>query len=536
MSFEAHQRLSCPEKYPSTWSGSTDGHGWPSELSGRAVNRLGWVAVVYASTFLAFHLLYVWATAGNPQYDGLETTFRFLTASAVVLGSLTGLLAFSRRLPPCAVLDLALGFEVLAAIPIGLGEAMVPIEPGAVIWGHSAVAPWITFCALLIPNSAWKTAAAAFTTAAMTPLTREFAIQYLGAGSPDFQQKIVMVASPFIMAAVCSPLAGWIYSLGRQVTRARELGSYEMIELIGRGGMGEVWRARHRFLTRQSAVKLIRPDILFGGADPDTARQRFEREARATAALNSPNTITLYDYGVSSSGVFYYAMELLDGVDVSMLVDKWGPVPASRAVYLLRQICDSLAEAHENGLIHRDIKPKNIFLCKLGVNYDFVKVLDFGLAKSREADLETQLTRDGVTTGTPSFLPPEMAQGIQELDGRTDIYALGCVAYFMLTGQLVFEAPTALAMALAHVQQTPELPSRRTEMEIPPSLERVVMQCLEKDPARRPASARELSRMLAATGLPGAWDSSKAEEWWLLNRPAMTTPDSAESSVAAVSG
>jgi serine/threonine-protein kinase len=532
MSTEAKQRLSCPEKYPSNLSGSTDGHGWPSELSQRAVTRLGWVSVSYAFLFLAFHLVYRWATEANAKYQDLLGVYMGLTAAGIVLGAGMASLAFSRRLPPCAVLDLGLVFEILAAIPIGIAEAIIPIEPGAVVWGHSAVALWITFCALLLPNSTLKTAAAAFTTAAMSPLTLEFAIRHLGAPALDLQQRVLMGAAPFLVAVVCAPMAGYIYQLGRQVTRARELGSYEMIELIGSGGMGEVWRARHRFLTRQSAVKLIRPDILFGGADPETARQRFEREARATAALNSPNTITLYDYGVSGDGVFYYAMELLDGVDVATLVDRWGPVPAGRAVYMLRQVCDSLAEAHENGLIHRDIKPKNIFLCKMGINYDFVKVLDFGLAKVRAGDLETQLTREGVTTGTPSFLPPEMALGKEAVDERADIYALGCVAYFLLTGQLVFDAPTALAMALAHVQQAPELPSRRTEMPIPPALESIVMQCLEKNPAMRPASARHLSRLLSKTGLNESWDAAKAEEWWRINRPSTRVQDAPGPSVA----
>jgi eukaryotic-like serine/threonine-protein kinase len=521
MSSEAQQRLNCPEKYPSSWSGSTDGHGWPSELSQRAVSRLGWVAVIYASLFVAFYALYKLVGPDNPLLVLRQTAFRDLTIAGIVLGVLMAWLAFSRRLPPCAVLDLGLLFQIFGAIPIGLAEAFVPVQQGAVVWGHSAIAIWITVCALLMPNVTWKIASAAILTASMGPLTLEFAIRYLGVPPPDLSQRVIMAAAPFFLAVACAPLAGYIFQLGKHVTRARELGSYEMIELIGSGGMGEVWRARHRFLTRQSAVKLIRPDILFGGADPATARQRFEREARATAALSSPNTITLYDYGVSGDGVFYYAMELLNGVDLSTLVDRWGPVSAGRTVYILKQVCDSLAEAHENGLTHRDIKPKNIFLCRLGVNHDFVKVLDFGLAKSRGGDMETQLTRDGVTTGTPAFLPPEMALGKQEVDERTDIYALGCVAYFLLTGQLVFNAPTALAMALAHVQQTPELPSRRTEMEIPPSLESIVMQCLEKDPVNRPQTARRLARMLGEIGLDGAWDAAMAEEWWLIHRPSL---------------
>jgi serine/threonine-protein kinase len=195
-------------------------------------------------------------------------------------------------------------------------------------------------------------------------------------------------------------------------------------------------------------------------------------------------------------------------------------MPEPRVIYLLRQACESLAEAHAYGLTHRDIKPKNLFLCRLGLAYDFVKVLDFGLVKSRDTSTDqSRLTRDGVTTGTPAFMSPEMALGRGNVDARTDIYALGCVAYWLLTGRLVFDATTPLAMALEHIQSQPIPPSQRSEIEISPELERVVMACLRKDPAERPQTARDLDRMLAACPAANAWDNRRAEEWWRMHLP-----------------
>jgi serine/threonine-protein kinase len=304
--------------------------------------------------------------------------------------------------------------------------------------------------------------------------------------------------------------------------KAREMGSYELVELIGRGGMGEVWKAKHRMLARKAAIKLIRAEALCCTSEQEiaAARRRFEREAQATAALHSPNTVALYDYGVTDDGIFYYVMELLDGSDLETFVERFGPQPAPRVIYLLRQICASLAEAHSCGLTHRDIKPKNIHLCRLGLSFDFVKVLDFGLVKSRESTGDqTRLTREGVTTGTPAFMSPEMALGKGNVDARTDIYALGCVAYWLLTGKLVFEASTALAMALEHIRTEPIPPSERTEIEIPDQLERIVLDCLRKDPAQRPQTARELGRMLAACSGANAWDNDRAEEWWRMHLP-----------------
>ena len=313
-----------------------------------------------------------------------------------------------------------------------------------------------------------------------------------------------------------------IYRMGREVAMARALGSYQLEEKLGEGGMGEVWRATHRLLARPAAIKLIRPELA-GSASAgvsEEARQRFEREAKAIASLRSPHTVNLFDFGVSDDGAFYYAMELLDGLDADSLVRRFGPVPAPRAIHLLRQVCHSLTEAEARGLVHRDIKPSNIFVCRYGEDYDFVKVLDFGIVKTRHenATLATALTRETVIHGTPAFMAPEQALG-GAIDGRADIYATGCVAYWLLTGQLVFSAEAPTALLLKHIQEAPSAPSTRVEIAVPEALDRIVLSCLAKNPADRPQTARELSRQLEAITDTEAWNEDRCREWWERHRP-----------------
>jgi serine/threonine-protein kinase len=301
----------------------------------------------------------------------------------------------------------------------------------------------------------------------------------------------------------------------------REICCYTLEEPLGAGGMGEVWVAKHRMLNRPAAVKMIRPQAL--GSDRDSQRRatrRFVREARATAALRSHHTIDLYDFGITEEGAFYYIMELLEGLGVGELVQRFGPVTPGRAVYLLRQVCHSLDEAHEAGMVHRDIKPGNIFACRQGREYDFVKVLDFGLVKTSDerAAGDVHLTADNVVAGTPAFMAPEVATG-SPVDGRADIYSLGCVAYWLLTGQPIFDEDTPLAVVIHHVQTEPVPPSYRTETEVPADLEEVILSCLAKDPGRRPQSADELDRLLARCSESAAWDRSQAKGWWQLHMP-----------------
>ncbi|MBW1879850.1 MAG: serine/threonine protein kinase [Deltaproteobacteria bacterium] len=298
-----------------------------------------------------------------------------------------------------------------------------------------------------------------------------------------------------------------------QLKEAIQAGSYELQRVLDRGGMGEVWLARHRMLVRPAAVKLVRQEE--ASAEVRGAlKERFEREAQATAALRSVHTVELYDFGLTDDGSLYYAMELLDGIDLDKLVKMHGPVDPGRVVYLLRQVCDSLADAHANGLVHRDIKPANLYICRMGTARDFVKVLDFGLVKSTDeaGPVDTELTALGSVIGTPAFMAPEQVRRTGEIDARADLYALGCVAWWLLTGRLVFEADTPMDMAVAHLTQSPDPPSKHAELAVPKALDAVVMQCLEKDPGDRPQTALAMREALLAIDID--WDNARATSWW----------------------
>jgi serine/threonine-protein kinase len=312
----------------------------------------------------------------------------------------------------------------------------------------------------------------------------------------------------YLMAGIAVAISAVVTRLGQQVTKAREMGSYRLGELLGRGGMGEVYLAHHRMLARPAAIKLIRPEALAGenGSKAQLAATRFRREAQAAARLKSPHTVQLYDFGTTDEGRLYLVMELLEGITLEHLVRAEGALPAHRVVHILRQVCESLEEAHDAGLVHRDIKPANIHLGQVGRHADFVKVLDFGLVKSvGGANGEDSLASiAGLAIGTPAYMAPEMVHGEGELDGRTDLYSLGCVAYYLLTGELVFAGETAIQTALLHVQQPPVPPSERTGNPIPPVLERLVLACLAKHPADRPQSASDLGAALAALNGPTA--------------------------------
>jgi serine/threonine protein kinase len=301
----------------------------------------------------------------------------------------------------------------------------------------------------------------------------------------------------------------------RLLQRGIPLGNYRLTRKLGSGAMGEVWEASHQLLARSAAVKLISLE----GADAAlsaSTRRRFEREAQVTANLRSRNTVELYDFGVSEEGTFYYVMELLDGIDLHDAVREFGTMPPERVADLLTQVCCSLAEAHEAGLVHRDIKPANLFITQLGVELDVLKVLDFGIvSEPTEADA-TQLTSDNAIAGTPAYISPEAAMASARLTDKADIYSLGCVAYWLVTGQTVFEAPTTMALAMKHVMETPPVPSQVSHQPVPEALEEIIMRCLAKEPAERP-SAIDLWWELLDTGLPQQWDVSQASDWWETN-------------------
>ncbi|MCA9514384.1 MAG: protein kinase [Myxococcales bacterium] len=296
-------------------------------------------------------------------------------------------------------------------------------------------------------------------------------------------------------------------------------GSYVLVEPLGRGGMGEVWVARHALLDRPAALKVIRNADLADTATGGVLGARFAREARAAAGLSSPHTVRIFDFGTTADDAFYYAMELLDGIDLRAMVERFGPLPPERVVRFLLLACESLAEAHRAGLVHRDVKPANLFASRAGVRVDFLKVLDFGLVKSLEGAREdTQLTSAGATAGSPAFMAPEVAMG-EAIDARTDLYGLGCVAFWLLTGQLLFDERTAVRTLMAHVGTAPRAPSAALGAPLPAGLDEVVLACLAKRPDDRPASAEDLARRLRDVALASPWTDARAEAWWREHLP-----------------
>jgi serine/threonine protein kinase len=289
---------------------------------------------------------------------------------------------------------------------------------------------------------------------------------------------------------------------------ARRMGQYTLEHEIGRGGMGTVYRARHALLRRPTAVKVLEPE------KDEEAVARFEREVQLTAELTHPNTIVVYDYGRTPEGHFYYAMESLSGLTLLTLVEHFGTVPPDRAIAILTQICGSLAEAHSRGLVHRDVKPQNVMLCERGGRHDVVKVLDFGLVKDLGGRESLELTKVTAIPGSPLFISPEAVRGADRVEPRSDLYSLGAVGYFLLTGRPVFDGANAWIVCLSHLRKKPEAPSARLGRVLPADLERVILECLAKDPEARPPSAEALAERLAACVDAGRWSEARARAWW----------------------
>jgi serine/threonine-protein kinase len=306
---------------------------------------------------------------------------------------------------------------------------------------------------------------------------------------------------------VATAASSVIYGLRRQVRKAMELGQYTLLEKLGEGGMGQVFRARHAMLRRPTAVKLLHTDT-----DQDLAR--FEREVQLTAQLTHPNTITVFDYGKTPDGVFYYAMELLDGADLQKIVTTSGPMPVARVVHVLGQVADALAEAHAIGLIHRDIKPANIILCSRGTMRDVAKVVDFGLVKSTKKDADVAVSAANTVLGTPLYMAPESIRSPEDVDARTDVYALGAVGYFLLTATPVFTGTSLVAILGDHLHAKPIPPSTRSGKAIDPDLEELLLSCLAKSPDDRPATALVLRDRLRGCAAAGTWTEADAIAAW----------------------
>jgi len=494
------------------------------EAAAEGVRRLGWLGLGYSVASIAGPFARLVLSAARGQLDssdfGIPDVFSVL---AVAMG--LAVFAVVRRgvLSSKRLLDFGLVFQVVGALGFAVRGSWygLPDTPGG--WFTvPAECPWLIAYPLLVPNTPRKILISSLLAASMGPLA--LAISAVATGIPlarPLDAAAYFLTSSYLSAVIAYAIARIVHRFSMRLQVASEVGSYELLERIGAGGMGEVWRAQHRLLARPAAIKLIRSDMLGDSLQSrETLVRRFEREARETAALRSTHTIDVHDFGLTEEGDFYYVMELLEGISLEQLVRTFGPVEPFRTVYLLRQVCHSLREAHARGLVHRDIKPANIFVCRLGPDDDFVKVLDFGLVKHTEAgQTVTRLSLGGTAIGTPGYMAPEIALEQSGVDGRADIYSLGCVAYFLLTGQRVFSGESAVATALAHVQNTPLPPSARSSFEIAPALDALVLDCLAKDPAARPPSVAVVDQRLAAAVPQDAWTVDAARAWWDLHQP-----------------
>ncbi|MDH3455879.1 MAG: serine/threonine protein kinase [Gemmatimonadota bacterium] len=504
--------------------------GLPPALVRRAVRRIRFVALL-----VLVMMFFGWFLTNLIEGD-LPSEFtrpmQWGPNILIVVASLMMVMVVGRwgTSTPQRVITLGLVYEVVVSFGGAFGQYWDSLS-GLPLWvmnsdivGIAPIALWIIFFTVLVPARPRQALAALIAAASAVPISYLIMVQFNNAPSLDALNFVFIFVGPYVVVVLLAYLASRIiYRLGQDVTRAQEMGSYRLEERLGGGGMGEVWRASHRMLARPAAIKLIRPETLReGNESAEAATSRFEREAQVTARLQSPHTIDLYDFGTSDDGAFYYVMELLEGRDLDYVVRKFGPLLPERVIYILRQACWSLAEAHRGELIHRDIKPANVYLCRRAFQYDFVKVLDFGLVKyysSAEVEQQLALSRTGVVAGTPSFMAPEMVMGDRAIDGRADIYALGCVAYWMLTGVLVFEATSVGAMMVAHAQRTPVPPSDRTELAISADLEALVLRCLAKDPKDRPQTAEQLERELGTLATPDPWTPARAARWWEQHDP-----------------
>jgi eukaryotic-like serine/threonine-protein kinase len=325
------------------------------------------------------------------------------------------------------------------------------------------------------------------------------------------RQNVIANALFLLLGAALAVFAAYsLRGLRRELNEARRLGQYQLLEKLGAGGMGEVYLAEHQLLKRPCALKLIHAHM----QDSSIATARFEREVQSAAMLSHPNTIEVFDYGHTDDGTFYYVMEYLPGLSVHDLVRQAGPMPPGRAIYLMRQVCGSLAEAHRMGLVHRDLKPPNIFVAVLGGECDVAKVLDFGLVKQQAPADGRQLTADYTVSGTPTYMSPEQAVGAREIDGRADLYSLGAILYFMLTGVPPFDRETPMAMMIAHASE-PVRPPSEVSSRVPADLEAVILRCLAKKPEDRFPDARALAAALGACACTSEWDRARAEQWWV---------------------
>ena len=466
------------------------------------------IACLASAGFLAMRLV---LNAVAKQGDLPTTAFPFMHLVATSVFFLMWMLARNRAFSERGLRRLDAWGTIAASIAYVFMGPTMPLSWRPDQLGLLILNAVLLGRAALVPSEPRRTAWISLASLAGMPLMALFLFvrhrtPQLPAGAV-VTQSVLWAAFTAILATLISSVT---FHLRRSIARARRLGQYTLLEKIGEGGMGVVYRAEHEMLRRPTAIKLLPPH-----AAGEESLRRFEREAQLTARLTNPHTVSVYDYGRTPEGAFYYVMEFLDGLDLERLVHETGPMPPQRVAHVLKQVCAALAEAHGIGLIHRDIKPANIVLSDRGGIPDFAKVLDFGLVKDVTATApgDARLTREDVIAGTPQYLAPETIRDGTSSDPRSDLYALGAVAYFLLTGAAVFEG-RPLEVIHKHLSADPEPPSKRLGRALPPKLEGLVLELLEKSPDRRPESARAVSDRLALVKAAEPWTEDEARRWW----------------------
>jgi serine/threonine-protein kinase len=511
------RKVCCPHREAPAGSGS---HltAETQELLRIRLRASSLILLVGFSVFLVRHIIGV--ATSEPLNPFLLTFHAF---NVVVLAVITALLYRYRAIPTrmLRLAELAI-FGLPAAFFLALQHRDTMVDtargyfpPPMAFW------PLLIFTyAMFIPNS-WRRAARVIGAIVLASEALLIAMPLL---SPtvaavmtvtDFVQHTLLLAITAVGAVFGTHL---INVLRREAHEAKQIGQYRLIERLGSGGMGDVYLAEHRMLKRPCAVKLIQPER---AGDPKSLA-RFEREVQMTARLSHWNTVEIYDYGRTDDGTFFYVMEYLPGMSLESLLKRHGPLPPSRVIHLLRQTCQGLREAHSIGLIHRDIKPGNIFVSRRGGLYDVAKLLDFGLVKQTTDAATTQLTHEGAISGTPMYMSPEQARGLDQVDPRSDIYSLGAVAYTMLTGRPPFEGRSAFDVMIAHARDEVTPPSS-IQADVPADLEQVILRCLAKDPDQRYQDVDSLDQALADCTAAQGWTQTDAERWWQDNEPASET-------------
>jgi serine/threonine-protein kinase len=468
---------------------SESGSALGRELERTAVERLRWLSVLCMAILGVGALLSPLRRANLGARAGSE---RPMWTLVVGLAGAIALYVSTKRLSAKRAIDVGVAYLVLVCALTAFFAHALPYAPSDVVRGVSALVPTMLVFAVMVPVDPRRMAVGATLAALSDPVA--LALTALrGNTLPPWNVWLWLMTPTFVAAAIAVASSRVVFALGQRVRALRKLGSYRLVERLGRGGMGEVWRAEHALLKRPAAIKVVRPESL-GANDPATlaqARERFVREVQTTARLTSPHVIDVFDFGEDDRGGLYYVMELLEGRDLESVVRAEQKLIPRRVARLLRQLLLALAEAHRAGLVHRDVKPANVFVTTCGGESDFVKLLDFGLVAAVEDAGDQRLTKAGSLLGTPGYMAPEAARG-EPVDQRADLYAVGCIGYRLLCGREVFERQSLIALIAAHLCEAPSPIDRSTLDALGVGLAAVIERAIEKDRDRRWPSAEAM--------------------------------------------